>query len=303
MGIFWQLRPARTQWSKLPANPVPVHHGASATIGRKIYVLGGFRLPDTGKVGWYPVNNAWVFDHDQNWSALPTCRRRAARSRRSRSARKSTLWAAPVFRGAHMPDGLYGGGPIELLGTNEVLDTETNTWSTAAAMPTPRNHHALAVIDGKIYAIGGRIGSCFSAGWSSNISMNDAYDIATQHWRRARRCRPRARHRHRRCRRQDPCARRRGLDRRFRRRVPRPRGLRSQDEYLGADPRMPTPRHGFAAATTSERSTPCHGVNNAGGAGTLSVVAVNVINPSGRCRRRRRTRCTARPRTPSAHRS
>jgi Kelch motif len=72
MGIFWKFDPAKNEWSKLPSNPVPVHHGASASIGRKFYVFGGFRLPDTGKVGWYPENKAWVFDLDtQKWSALP----------------------------------------------------------------------------------------------------------------------------------------------------------------------------------------------------------------------------------------
>jgi hypothetical protein len=64
MGIFWRYDPAKNEWTSLPSNPVPVHHGASATVGRKFYVFGGFRLPDTGKVGWYPENKAWVFDLD-----------------------------------------------------------------------------------------------------------------------------------------------------------------------------------------------------------------------------------------------
>src|SRR5216684_8708498 len=72
MGIFWKFDPAANQWTQLPSNPVPVHHGASASIGHKFYVFGGFRLPDTGKVGWYPENKAWAFDLDtQKWSALP----------------------------------------------------------------------------------------------------------------------------------------------------------------------------------------------------------------------------------------
>ena len=58
MGIFWKFDPGKNEWSKLPANPVPAHHGASASVGRKFYVFGGFRLPDTGKVGWYPENKA-----------------------------------------------------------------------------------------------------------------------------------------------------------------------------------------------------------------------------------------------------
>src|SRR6516165_10211858 len=34
MGIFWKFDPAKNEWSKLPSNPVPVHHGSSASIGR-----------------------------------------------------------------------------------------------------------------------------------------------------------------------------------------------------------------------------------------------------------------------------
>lgn len=40
-------------------------------------------------------------------------------------------------------------------------------------------------------------------------------------------------------------------------------------------PRMLTPRHGFATAVIGRRLYAVSGVNNAGGAGTLSVVAVN----------------------------
>jgi N-acetylneuraminic acid mutarotase len=41
--------------------------------------------------------------------------------------------------------------------------------------------------------------------------------------------------------------------------------------------RMITPRHGFAAGTIGGNIIAVSGVNNAGGAGTLSVVAVNEI--------------------------
>lgn len=40
---------------------------------------------------------------------------------------------------------------------------------------------------------------------------------------------------------------------------------------------MPTPRHGLAVATIGNRIYVVSGVNNAGGAGTLSVVPVNEV--------------------------
>jgi N-acetylneuraminic acid mutarotase len=145
-------------------------------------------------------------------------------------------------------------------------------------MSLPRNHHSVAYADGKIYAVGGRVGSCFSNGWSSNVSMNEAYDIATDTWIT---------------------------------RLPMPTarsgtGAEAVDgkvHVLGGEgwveefggvfrahevydpktnswaklPRMLTPRHGFATATVGRRIYAVSGVNNAGGAGTLSVVAVNEI--------------------------
>src|SRR5437660_2013535 len=71
-GLFFKYEPAKDQWTKLASNPLPVHHSSAASVGRKFYVMGGFRLPTTGKVGWYPENKAWAYDLDSGqWSALP----------------------------------------------------------------------------------------------------------------------------------------------------------------------------------------------------------------------------------------
>jgi len=145
MGIFWKFDPAKSEWSKLPSNPVPVHHGASASIGRKFYVFGGFRLPDTGKVGWYPENKAWVFDLDtQKWLALPPMpTTRGALAAVAVGKKIYVSGGAGIPQGMQLPDGLVGGGPVDLYGTLEVFDTDTNAWSKLAPMPTPRNHHSI----------------------------------------------------------------------------------------------------------------------------------------------------------------
>ena len=154
MGIFWRYDPAKNEWASLPSNPVPVHHGASATVGRKFYVFGGFRLPDTGKVGWYPEDKAWVYDVDSaRWSALPNMPTpRGALAAVAVGKKIYVVGGAGIPKGMQLPDGLSGGGPVDLLGTTEVLDTDTNTWTSVTPMPTPRNHHSVAYADGKIYA-------------------------------------------------------------------------------------------------------------------------------------------------------
>ena len=40
--------------------------------------------------------------------------------------------------------------------TNYAYDPKTNSWSTKSPMPTARQHLATAVVDGKLYAMGGR---------------------------------------------------------------------------------------------------------------------------------------------------
>src|SRR6266568_2675541 len=110
MGLFWKFDPAANQWTQLPSNPVPVHHGAAVAVGKKIYVSGGAKIPT----------------------------------------------------GVNLPDGLSGGGPVELFGTLEMFDTEANAWKQMKPMSLPRNHHSVAYADGRIYAVGGRVGSCFS---------------------------------------------------------------------------------------------------------------------------------------------
>jgi N-acetylneuraminic acid mutarotase len=72
--------------------------------------------------------------------------------------------------------------PVENVATNEVFDIATNSWSPVAPMLTARNHHGAALIDSRIYVVGGRIGSTFIIGLSNNISTNEVYDVAKNTW-------------------------------------------------------------------------------------------------------------------------
>jgi N-acetylneuraminic acid mutarotase len=279
-GIFFKYNPGKDEWAPLQSNPIPVHHGASVAIGHRFYVLGGFRLPDSGKIGWYPENKAWVFDLDsQQWSALPDMpTARGALAAVAVGKKIYVIGGANIPSGTQLPDGLTPGGSVELLGTNEVFDTETNKWSTLAPMPTPRNHHSIANVEGKIYAIGGRVGSCYSGGWSSNVWMNEAYDVATNIWA---------------TRAPMPTARSGTGIATVDGKIHVLGGEGWIDDFGGVfrahevyDPksnswsraaRMITPRHGFAAAEIGKTIYAISGVNNAGGAGTLSVVSVNEI--------------------------
>lgn len=280
LGVFWRFDPAGNTWERLQPNPVPVHHGAMVGVGDKLYLFGGFRLPENGRVGWVPERRTWAYDtKSATWSELPPMPTpRGALAATAAGTKVYVIGGAGIPRGMDLPDGLVGGGPSEMLGTVEVFDTEAATWSTRQPMPTPRNHHGLAHVSGTIYAVGGRVGSCYSNGFSSNVWVNEAYDIATDTWA-MRAPMPTARS---------------GIGVEVVGGVVHVMGGEGWVEDFGGvfrtheayDPgtdrwtkrvRMPTPRHGFATGMIDGRIHAVSGVNNAGGAGTLSVVEVNEV--------------------------
>ena len=66
------------------------------------------------------------------------------------------------------------------VGTNEEYNPTNNTWSYKTPMPTPRMAFAIAIVEGKIYCIGGRsIAGDKSGGYTT---ANEMYDPATDNW-------------------------------------------------------------------------------------------------------------------------
>ncbi len=65
-------------------------------------------------------------------------------------------------------------------GAHEVYDPETDSWSSAAPLQVPRDHHATAVAGGRLYAIGGRL----NRQYSQNLAVNEMYDPSNNQWTR-----------------------------------------------------------------------------------------------------------------------
>ena len=60
--------------------------------------------------------------------------------------------------------------PRGAVGANEAYDPGGDSWSGPSAMPTARDHVATAVVDGRIYVVGGRLGSM-----ARNLDTNESY--------------------------------------------------------------------------------------------------------------------------------
>jgi N-acetylneuraminic acid mutarotase len=137
-------------WSKMAPVPVPVAKCTSAVLDDKIYIISGIRRSAhdshmTSLVQVFdPATNQWT-----NITSIPT---------------------AVIYAGACATTGVYAPKRIYVLGGqtyyyyraylqgndfNQMYDPETDAWTNATALPTPRNGFDAVVINDEIYVIGG----------------------------------------------------------------------------------------------------------------------------------------------------
>lgn len=153
-------------WSRGPDLPTPLHHTTAVTLNEKIYVIGGYLE------GWRPVDTVYILDpKDSKWVEGP-------RLPRAKAAFTAQVVDGKIYTVGGASTRVEGGRLVnEALSVNEYLDPATNTWHTAAPLPTIREHLASAVVDGKIYVIGGRVLTL-----ESNTGINEVYDPKTDIW-------------------------------------------------------------------------------------------------------------------------
>lgn len=181
IGMTLEYDPATDRWTRKKDMPAYHHHVALAQIDGRIYMFGGFRLPEKGQATWLPVDNSWEYDPvKDDWRALPPLP-----TPRGSANALVVNGRIHVVGGAALPKGL-GEGYVHpnrnvSVGTHEVFDPATGTWSRRADMINARNHAAAGVIENKIYVAGGRAGSVFIPN-AFNLDLVEEYDPATDRW-------------------------------------------------------------------------------------------------------------------------
>lgn len=182
-GLVYEYDPATNVWIKKKRMPLPAHHVAAVGYHRKVYIFGGFT--GAGGKGWLPIDNSWEYDPaNDSWKHLaPLPQPLGAAVAAEVNGKIYVIGGASVQPGEKVVP-LSAHVPHRALGTNYMYDPATNTWQTRSPMPTARNHTAIGVVDGKIYVLGGRVGSTFVI--SSNTDVVEEYDPATDSWGYAR---------------------------------------------------------------------------------------------------------------------
>jgi N-acetylneuraminic acid mutarotase len=182
-GLVYEYDAGSDSWTKKKNMPRPVHHTSQTDLNGKIYMFGGFAAGTADGLGWKPSDAASEYDPaTDSWKELPPLP-----TPRGAPIAVTLNGKLYVIGGGAMPPGkppapLGFASPHSVLGTVEVFDPATNSWRKGADMPTPRNHIAgIGAVGGKIYVIGGRIGSVFMAS-ADNLDIVEAYDPATDSW-------------------------------------------------------------------------------------------------------------------------
>ena len=191
-GLVYEYDPTTDKWAKKKNMPLPVHHQAMATVNGKIYMFGGYLyypLPGGGQ-GWQPVDNAWMYDPAADtWKALaPVPDKRGAGLAEAVNGKMYFIGGATMNPGSKEP-AVFPNRAARSVGTNDMYDPATDKWESRSPMPTARNHAFAGAVNGKIYVIGGRIGSPFIT-VAQNVGVVEEYDPATDQWGAPRRPMP-----------------------------------------------------------------------------------------------------------------
>ncbi|MDQ7794637.1 MAG: kelch repeat-containing protein [bacterium] len=165
-----EFDPATGKWANKPRMPLP-RGGAPAVSADRIYVLGG-RLDDDvlNRVDIYsPVEDSWTEGPpmpERVWQCM----------------------AAVAGNRIYVFGGIQGiGDHRQAVRHVQILDLATNRWSRGPDMPFAIQGAGVAVLDGKIYIVGGREGAGVGSEQSLATARVLVFDPATGKWSE---CRP-----------------------------------------------------------------------------------------------------------------
>lgn len=151
------------EWTRLADPPADMTHINAVTDGDTIWIAGGFQ----GRPGGPARRSVWKYDvATDRWSEgppLPAARAAGALARVDRTLH--------YFGGFAAIDG-------QALEEHWALSLDGGTeWVERAPFPNPRGHMGSAVIDGRIYALGGMYGH-----ETRDVADASVYDPATDSW-------------------------------------------------------------------------------------------------------------------------
>lgn len=154
-------------WVSAPSLPDARHHAAATGLEGSVYVSGGADPAGSRSA------TLWVLEPGEAaWRELEPMPE--ARLGHRMVTVDGRLFVVGGVAGARTD---AGGEPLDLVdGSVLIYDPVADSWSAGTAMPLSRDHLAVVVVDGAIWAIGGRAGG-------ANHARVDIYDPDEDTWR------------------------------------------------------------------------------------------------------------------------
>ncbi|KAH7063773.1 hypothetical protein BKA63DRAFT_526119 [Paraphoma chrysanthemicola] len=146
-------------WSTRAPIPQPLNHLSAAVVDGKIYLLGG--LVEAGKSNddraWRAIGESWIYDPSlDTWSTLPSLPAGQERGSAAVGVYDKKIYLAGGVTALE----LYGNQTQATISTVSAFDTVARKWldvpEPAKLMPAGRDHAGAAVVNQKMYVLGGR---------------------------------------------------------------------------------------------------------------------------------------------------
>jgi N-acetylneuraminic acid mutarotase len=177
-SAVWAYDPAADSWSpKAPLPGTPRDHIGAASVGGKIYAIGGLTGWPAPSVPWVyeynPLTNAWTQKADmpnpRPDDGLP--------SNPGRGAMGVAVIGGEIYVAGGV-SGLTGAlADVEAVQAFAKYNPATNSWTELPAMPTGRDHLVGLAVGGKFHAIGGR-----NVAVDQVTGVHEVFDPATGTW-------------------------------------------------------------------------------------------------------------------------
>ena len=162
-------------WVQQTEVPTSRNGVAIAAVNGKIYIIGGVPYSNKSGPGWSAVPTVEIYDtRTGTWG-------KAADMPTPRITAQAAVFSSDIYVfGGYSRGKIRGEKEHKIV---EVYNTRTNTWSRTRDMPTLRRGFRTAVVDGKIYVIGGAI---FDRERDVSVATDlvEAYDPLTERWKK-----------------------------------------------------------------------------------------------------------------------
>ena len=164
--------PATGRWSDGAAPPVEMHHFQAVEHDGKVWVVGAMTggYPDEP-----PIPRVHVYDPaSDSWSLGPEIPEDRRRGGAGAIAHEGRIYVVAGIRNGHTD------GHVAWF---DAFDPATGEWTRLPDAPRPRDHFQAAIVDGRLFAIGGRRSSA-ATGQTFELTVPevDVYDFATGEW-------------------------------------------------------------------------------------------------------------------------